>query len=138
MSFREYLPEAAIDGWQFNRISPRVFEYTLSPTKSITLSGSDVDTDSFKPRLPHILQRIALKHTDSANADSTTIMTATLFRKNPASLFERIWRASSVVGDLIATFDLNETQYRSQDYRLRLNGTNTELVFPAFYLQAVV
>ena len=129
-------PESSIGGWDFSRVTSRVIHYTLIG-KSITLTGSDVDTDSFKPRFPHIFQKVTLKHTDSVKADSATAMTATIFRKNAHGLFEEIWKVTGAIGDVIVVFDLNESQYEAQDYRIRLNGTNTDLVFPCIYLQGI-
>ena len=103
----------------------------------IEMKGSDVITE-FGILEPHILKKIELKHTDNAKAESTNKLKITIQRRMELldsllmDLYEDL--KGTVKSDIRLIFEHNY-EYPSQYYRLTLNTTNTDRIYPELYIE---
>jgi hypothetical protein len=110
---------------------------TLDP-HAITMTGLNVVTQLHIP-FPHRWLRIHFCHTDAAYAPSLAYLRITL-RRELGTMFPPLF-----IDDLFCEFNMNAVliiekfgegfEYEAGTYNLILNTTNTDLIFPVFYIQ---
>jgi len=127
-----------IAGWTFKRIGKNIYKiYVTADPNSITMTGSDVKTQ-LKIPFPHRILRMHLYHTNSAYAASTNALTIILRRSastlTPAKFVEDLFNGSATASKISEVYG-EGFEYEAGIYDLILNSTNTDLIFPIFYLQ---
>lgn len=119
--------------WNVTEIGNGDYLLTLK-NKYIEMTGANVVTN-FTILEGHTLERLELKHTDSAKAESVVSTLITFQRilemldSLPHDLFEE---TACVKSDKRVIFGYD---YPSQSYRLTLNTTNTHRIYPEVYIR---
>ncbi len=103
--------------------------------KFIPMTGANVVIE-FGILEGHILRRLELKHTDSAKAESIDSLTITFQRRLEMldSLLHDLFEETTTKSDKRVIFG-SEYTYPSQFYRLTLNTTNTDRIYPEVYIE---
>lgn len=88
----------------------------------------------------HILKKVVLKHTDNVKADSADNLKVTVQRG--MGLLEALWidlyedTVGTTASDIALIFEKYDNyEFPTQYYRLSLNTTNTDRVYPEIYIQ---
>jgi len=125
--------------WTFKRIGKNIFKiYVTADPNSITMTGANVTTQLQIP-FPHRILRMHLYHTNSAYAASTNALTIILRRSagtlTPAKFVEDLFNEDGIIVSKVTEVYGEGFEYEAGIYDLILNSTNTDLIFPIFYLQ---
>lgn len=132
-------PAPTIPGWKGNFVGNNIFQYRLESPGRLVLDGTTQNLTVHVSRA-HRLVRLALKHTDSSDADSLVALTIFVQQEIlfPTSLFVTMFGVNNfrleAGGSIILGFGetYEETGTR---YRIQLQGTSTNRVYPILTIQ---
>lgn len=129
-----------IKNWSVKDLGKRQFELVYTPSEGVhymTLTGSAVTVDL---QIPHAfrLQRVEVKHTDSAKANGTDAFTwfFQVLDWSDGLPFKIISYTASVVSDFLEDDFLEVYSYpQGSNFQFSLDSTNTDLAYLKVIIQ---